>query len=120
MSSSNNNNETLYLRNLDEKIHPDRLRSILYSCFSRFGSVLDIVCSRRNKLRGQAWIVFRTADQAQLAKDYMQGATLFGKPVTIEFSENKSDAIAKLQGTYKPRDKQEHRKVEQTSAPQSG
>jgi len=108
---------TLYLRGLDQKMHPDRLRMLLYASFSRFGEILDIVCTRRFKLRGQAWIVFREVPHAAEALKRMEGVTMFGKPVEIDFSHNKSDAIARLQGTYVPRKK---RKDDSSAAGMNG
>ena len=53
---------TLYVRNLNEKIHPDKLRHSLLAAFGQFGKVLEVVIPhkkvRRPELYGQAWIVF--------------------------------------------------------------
>ncbi|GBG34589.1 U1 small nuclear ribonucleoprotein A [Hondaea fermentalgiana] len=94
---------TLYLRGLEEKVHPDRIKLMLYTAFSRYGTILDIVCSRRNKLRGQAWIIFKEVLQATEAKKAMTGATMYGKEIRIEYAKTKSDVIARLDGTFKPR-----------------
>lgn len=96
---------TLYLRGLEEKVHPDRIKLMLYTAFSRYGTILDIVCSRRNKLRGQAWVVFKEVLQATEAKKAMQGVTMYGKEVKIEYAKAKSDVIARVDGSFKPRPK---------------
>lgn len=98
-------NHTLYLRGLDEKMRPERLRLLLYTSFSRFGNILDIVCLKRNSLRGQAWIVFKDPAQATLAKSKMDGLTMFGEKVSIEFALAKSDIVARMDGTFVPRPK---------------
>jgi U2 small nuclear ribonucleoprotein B'' len=98
-------NQTLYVRNLDERTHVDRMKLMLYAVFSRYGSVLDVVCNRRLAARGQAWIAFRDAAQAVEARKAMQGKELFGKEMDIHFAKAKSDVVARADGTFKPRPK---------------
>jgi U2 small nuclear ribonucleoprotein B'' len=98
-------NQTLYVRNLDERTHVDRMKLMLYTVFSRYGSVLDVVCNRRIAARGQAWIAFRDAAQAVEARKAMQGKELFGKEMDIHFAKAKSDVVARADGTFKPRPK---------------
>lgn len=105
-------NQTLYVRNLDERTHVDRMKLMLYTVFSRYGSVLDVVCNRRIAARGQAWIAFRDAAQAVEARKAMQGKELFGKEMDIHFAKSKSDVVARADGTFKPRPKR--------AAPESG
>ncbi|KAH8046050.1 hypothetical protein JL722_13887 [Aureococcus anophagefferens] len=57
-------NQTVYINNLNEKIKKDALKKSIYSVFSQFGKILDVVCCRGLKLRGQAWVVFADAPPA--------------------------------------------------------
>lgn len=123
-------NQTLYLNNLNEKIKKGPLKKALYAVFSQFGPVMDVVCMRTNRLRGQAWVVFENVADSTNALRQMQGFPFFDKamvsslyqgggschcvqfPLTspvhsqrIQFAKDKSDAVSKSDGTYKPRAK---------------
>lgn len=157
--------QTIYINNLYEKINKqgksvpfsadgvvsdqDRnpqwpsvhaeLKKCLYAMFSQFGKILDVVCLKTLKLRGQAWIVFTDVAAATNALRTMQGFDFFGKPLVrhwaaitgsqpltgllghatyrarsevgtdggplasqqITYAKSKSDAVAKIDGTFK-------------------
>ncbi len=122
-------NQTLYLNNLNEKIKKGPLKKALYAVFSQFGPVMDVVCMRTNRLRGQAWVVFENVADSTNALRQMQGFPFFDKAMVcvpalscmlaticnfrslawflqrIQFAKDKSDAVSKAEGTYKPRAK---------------
>jgi len=98
-------NQTIYVNNLYEKLGKEELKKCLYSMFSQFGRILDVVCLKTIRLRGQAWIVFTDAASATNALKSMQGFLFFDKPIKISYAKTKSDAVAKLDGSFKP-DKQ--------------
>ena len=98
-------NQTVYINNLNEKIKKDALKKSIYSVFSQFGKILDVVCCRGLKLRGQAWVVFADVGAATNALRQMQGFPFYDKPMRIAFAKSKSDMIAKRDGTFKPREK---------------
>jgi U2 small nuclear ribonucleoprotein B'' len=100
-------NATLYVKNIDWKIKKLLLRRALYSLFSRHGKVLEIVTLRRNGLRGQAWVIFEDVQAATAAVKAEQGFTFFGKDLVIEYAREKSDRIAKQDGTYVPKAKRQ-------------
>ena len=94
---------TLYIRNLNEKIKPQEIRTTLYHLASTYGEVIDIVITKyRNitRMRGQAFIVFRTTEMAQYAMNQLQNFNLFGKPIQAYFANSISDATHKLNGQY--------------------
>lgn len=101
--------QTIYVQNLYEKLPKEELRKALYAMFSQFGKILDVVALKTLRLRGQAWIVFSDVAAATNAKNTMQGFPFFDKPIRIQFARTKSDAVAKLDGTYKP-DKERSKK----------
>ncbi len=68
--------------------------------FGQFGNIIDVVTRRTYKLRGQAWVVFEKEEDAADALKYMQGFPFFNKPIRIAYAKTKSDAVAKLDGTY--------------------
>eukprot|EP00117_Sycon_ciliatum_P003457 scpid79715/ scgid5511/ U1 small nuclear ribonucleoprotein A len=56
-------------------------------------------------MRGQAFVVFREVRSATEAIRAMQGFPLFEKSMRIAYAKSKSDAIAKIEGTYVERPK---------------
>ena len=57
------------------------LKKCLYAMFSQFGRIMDVVCLKTFKLRGQAWVVFTDAAAATNALRTMQGFPFFDKPL---------------------------------------
>jgi U2 small nuclear ribonucleoprotein B'' len=49
--------------------------------FSQFGKIIDVVCLKTLKMRGQAWIVFTDVAAATNALKTMQGFSFFDKPI---------------------------------------
>ena len=69
---------------------------------SQFGKVIDVVAAKTYKLRGQAWVVFANAASATAAVRGLQDFPFYEKPMRITYAKSKSDATAKLEGTYDP------------------
>ncbi|KFY64363.1 hypothetical protein V496_03319 [Pseudogymnoascus sp. VKM F-4515 (FW-2607)] len=94
-------NQTLYITNLpSSKIQKYDLRLSLYTLFSTYGPVLDVVAMKTMKMRGQAHIVFRDAQTATQAMRALKGFEFFGQELDIQYAKSKSDTIAKLDGTF--------------------
>eukprot|EP00300_Choanocystis_sp_HF-7_P029083 c3541_g1_i1.p1 GENE.c3541_g1_i1~~c3541_g1_i1.p1 ORF type:complete len:239 (+),score=53.25 c3541_g1_i1:52-717(+) len=99
-------NQTIYIRGLNEKIHKDELKKSLHAVFSQFGTIIDVVALKTLKMRGQAFVVFETVQAATQALTQMQGFPFYNKPMVIQFAKGKSDAVAKLDGSFVPRERQ--------------
>ncbi len=56
------------------------------------------------KRRGQAWVIFRTSEEASDAMNSLQGHVVFGKKMRVSFSRNLSDSVRERRG-LQPRDK---------------
>jgi len=97
--------QTIYVNNLNEKIKKPQLKKALYSVFSQFGKIVEIVACRGLKLRGQAWVCFDSVEAATNAMAKMQGFPFYDKPMRIAFSKSKSDLVAKRDGTFVQREK---------------
>ncbi|KAF9404239.1 hypothetical protein BGZ94_004278 [Podila epigama] len=95
-------NQTIYIRNLCEKIKKDELKRSLYCLFSAYGKIISIVATKTTQGRGQAFIAFSDIVASTAALRGLQGFTFYGKAMEIQYAKTKSDAIAKLDGTYKP------------------
>ncbi|KAI1933401.1 hypothetical protein LOZ66_006406 [Ophidiomyces ophidiicola] len=95
-------NQTLYCSNLPDKLKKPDLRLSLYTLFSTYGTVLDVVAMKNGKMRGQAHVVFRDLQASTQAMRGLQGFDFFGKEMKIVYAKGSSDVIAKLRGTYAP------------------
>jgi len=104
MSAESSQGNTLYVKNLSEKIPKQELRRALFSVFSSCGRILEVVVARTYKLRGQAWIVYDREHEAQLALQALQGFPFYDKPMTIIFSNSTSDIILRQRGEDVERD----------------
>jgi hypothetical protein len=57
------------------------LKQCLLASFGQFGTVVDVVLSKAYKLRGQAWVIFSSVEEASEAKSLMEGFPLYEKPL---------------------------------------
>merc|ERR1719446_1959861 len=57
------------------------------------------------KRRGQAWIIFKEGSSATNALRSLQGFPFYNKPMRINYAKTKSDAVARVDGTYVERPK---------------
>lgn len=105
-------NQTLYLNNLNEKIKIPELKCVLHELFCTYGEIVDIVAFNSLKKKGQAFVVFRDISCATNALRALQGFTMLDKPVRIQYSRTKSDAISLEDGTFKPRSKTGEKQTE--------
>lgn len=97
--------QSIYIKNLNEKVKKEELKRSLYALFSQYGRILDIVAMKTIKLRGQAWVVFSEITAATNAVRQMQNFPFYDKPMRIQYARSKSDCVAKADGTYVPNDK---------------
>lgn len=61
------------------------MKYVLFNLFQAFGQVLQIVCKRSDKMRGQAFVVFKEVGEAAAAKNNLNGYPIFGKAM-VEIS----------------------------------
>ncbi|TMW98576.1 U2 small nuclear ribonucleoprotein B'' [Solanum lycopersicum] len=117
-------NQTIYIKNLNEKVKKEELKRSLYCLFSQYGRIVDIVALKTPKLRGQSWVVFSEVTSASNAVRQMQNFPFYDKPMRIQYAKSKSDCIAKAEGTYDKKKKQdekvEKRKRTEETPPQTG
>jgi U2 small nuclear ribonucleoprotein B'' len=105
-------NATLYVKNVDWKVKKPLLKRALYSLFTRHGKVLEVIVLRRQGLRGQAWVIFEDAAASTAAMQAEQGFSFFGKDLVLEYAKEKSDRIAKRDGSYIPKAKRQKKVVD--------
>lgn len=102
-------NNTLYCSNIDWKIKKPLLRRALYSLMTRHGKVIEIIALRKDGLRGQAFVIFEDVQAATAALQSEHGFTFFGKDLKLAYAKDKSDRIAKRDGSYVPKAKRRKR-----------
>lgn len=94
-------NQTLYIKNLNDRVNKNEIKRLLYHLFCTYGYILEIHTSKTGKLRGQAFIVYDCCESAILAIRDLQGFMFLAKPLQIAFANSQSHIIEKLQGTFK-------------------
>ncbi|KXN83677.1 U2 small nuclear ribonucleoprotein B'' [Leucoagaricus sp. SymC.cos] len=85
-------NTTLYINNLNDKVNKDELKLQLYALFTTFGKIIDIVASKSEKMRGQAFLVFSDLAGATAAMRACEGMIFYDKPLRIDYAKSKSYA----------------------------
>lgn len=90
--------QTLYIKNLNDKVHHDLIKHSLYLLFSSYGDVIDIVIKPHDrKMRGQAHIILNSNHNATVALKNLQNLEFFGKPLNIAYSNHKSKVIQRAE-----------------------
>ena len=89
-------NTSLYVKNINSKVKKPgmyrsaiesgtltlaELRRQLYSLFGSYGKVLDVVATRADGMRGQAFVVFRDLQSATAALRALDGFEFYEKPL---------------------------------------
>ncbi|EME39291.1 hypothetical protein DOTSEDRAFT_138688 [Dothistroma septosporum NZE10] len=92
--------QSLYVRNLNEKLQKPDLKRNLYMLFSTYGPVIDITALKTSKMRGQAHVLFRDQQSATQAMRHCQGSDFFGREMRISYAKSRSHTLAKLTGTF--------------------
>lgn len=98
-------NQTLYIKNLNDKINKHEVKRLLYHLFSAYGYILEISVSKSQKMRGQSFVVFDNMLDATLAKQALQNFSFLDKPLVIDYAREKSDSIARRDGVYESTNK---------------
>jgi len=91
-------NATVYVRNLEERVHIDELKEALEAIFSEYGPIIEIVAKKNLKAKGQAFIVFDNVESAQRAVEEVDGFDLLGKTMVVDFAKTRSDATVMREG----------------------
>lgn len=81
--ASNQPNSTLYINNLNDKVHKDELRLQLLALFTTYGKVIDVVASKGPKKKGQAFLVFNDLAGATTAMRACEGMLFYDKPMVF-------------------------------------
>lgn len=96
-------NCTIYINNLNDKLKVPELKRNIYHYFSQYGNILDIYANKTRRGRGQAFVIYEDLSGATRAVRDSNGFEFFGKRMRVAYARTKSDLIAKIDGTWKPR-----------------
>lgn len=83
-------NETIYIRNLNERVSITALKRDLSALFSKYNSK-EVIAHKNIRMRGQAFIVFDQVKDAEKAMRDLQGYPFEEKPMLLQFAKAKSD-----------------------------
>jgi RNA recognition motif-containing protein len=86
---------SVYVRNLEERVKIDTMKECLLQIFGEYGNVIEIVAKPNLKAKGQAFVVFDDPESAQVAIDEVQDFELFDKPMQVALAKTRSDATMK-------------------------
>ncbi|EPZ33987.1 sans fille-like protein [Rozella allomycis CSF55] len=116
----NSPNNTIYIQNLPEKMRKVDSEKILYELFEPYGNIVQIKVKRNINMRGQAFIVFSSIDDAMKAVEGMQSYPVWFKPMRINYAKFKSYIVSKSDGTFDQEyRKQLHHKQEKARYPRA-
>lgn len=74
-------NTTLYIKNISNKIKKPELKRQLYSLFIAYGKIIDIVATKVNGMKGQAFIVYQDLASSTAALRALDGFIFYEKPL---------------------------------------
>jgi len=104
---------TVYVNHLVQKgISVDTIKAELRALFETYGTVVDVHAVKHYKTRGQAWVIFDSVPNATKAIEVLNGYIYHGRAFQCNFARNKSDRIAKADGTYVERKKRKRNELE--------
>ncbi|OAP62894.1 hypothetical protein AYL99_02121 [Fonsecaea erecta] len=83
---------TVYVKNLEERIKIEQMKTALTEIFSEYGNIIDLVAKSNLKAKGQAFVVFDNPDSAAKAIEEINGFELFDKPMQLDYARTRSDA----------------------------
>lgn len=86
--------QTLYVKNINDKINIHTLKHLLYLLFLTYGDVIDIVLNYKvHSMRGQAHIIFGNVQSSIIAMRSLQNFKFFEKGLQIQYSISPSKII---------------------------
>lgn len=83
--------QTLYVKNLNDKISKQTVKHTLYLLFSTYGDVIEILMPQ--KMRGQAHVVLDNKQLANSALRGLQKTRVFGKELQLDYAKTKTKLV---------------------------
>lgn len=83
---------SVYVRNINEKVSINTIKSKLSELFEKYGPILNITAHKNLKMRGQAFVALEGEEQAKKAIEELNGTQLFEKKLELAFAKSSSNA----------------------------
>lgn len=83
--------ETIYVRNLNDRISLNKLKPALEEKFQAYGRIIQLTAHKNLKMKGQAFITFENSESSKRAVEEANNIVLFGKPMQVTFAKSNSD-----------------------------
>ncbi|KAI9595134.1 hypothetical protein BDF19DRAFT_442294 [Syncephalis fuscata] len=100
MTSTVAPNQSLYVANLNIQVKKDEMKRALYTLFTAYGRIVDVVHQRSDRMRGVAFVIFRDIQSATTALRGLNGFVFYDRPLKLQYAKRKSKTIALLEGEY--------------------
>ncbi|KAI8049099.1 hypothetical protein BDF22DRAFT_701163 [Syncephalis plumigaleata] len=100
MASTIAPNQSLYVANLNIQVKKDEMKRALYTLFTAYGRIVDVVHQRSDRMRGVAFVIFRDIQSATTALRGLNGFIFYDRPLKLKYAKRKSKIIALLDGEY--------------------
>ncbi|GIX60729.1 U2 small nuclear ribonucleoprotein B, putative [Babesia caballi] len=82
--------QTLYVSNLDDKVHVNELVKLLFELFIPYGDIVDIQARKSQKLRGQAFVSFSEISSAIAALKGVNQRLFLNRPIKVAYARKQS------------------------------
>lgn len=105
------------MSNLSEKLKRDELRKLLYALFSAHGAIVEVIALKTNKMRGQAFVIFKDIQAATKARRELHNFPFYGRPLRVAFAKTRSHLVEKQEGTFDEKAAAERRARAEAAAP---
>lgn len=80
------------MRNINEKVSLNTLKSKLSELFEKYGPVLSVTAHKNLKMRGQAFVALEGEEKAKQAIKELNGIELFQQKLELTFAKSSSNA----------------------------
>lgn len=104
--------QTLFVRNLSDKVPIEDLKRNLYYLFSSVAPVVEIH-ARKGKSRGQAWVSFPNVEFAEIVMKQFNNFLFLGKELQIEYAKHESKSLEEFYNSYSTKPQEEEEKNEE-------
>ncbi|ORM40116.1 U1 small nuclear ribonucleoprotein A [Babesia sp. Xinjiang] len=94
-------NQTLYISNLDDKVHVNELTKLLFELFVPYGEIVDIQVRRTKKMRGQAFVSFSEISGAIAALKGANERLFMNRPLKVAYARKQSYKAMKPAECYR-------------------
>lgn len=83
--------DTVYVRNINEKVSLNTLKRKLNEVFAPYGPVLSITAHKNIRMRGQAFVTLEDEAKASRAIDCLNDTVIFQKKIQCQLAKTSSD-----------------------------